>query len=63
LRAVGLENRENGTGEIFDEKVEEAVVTKKIKQQNFILLLLLQNLNSKVGSSTHKDPMPEGFKK
>jgi hypothetical protein len=44
-----LENRENGTGEIFDEKVKEAVVTKKTKQQNIILLLLLQNLNSKAG--------------
>jgi len=36
LRAVGLENRENGTGEIFDEKVEEAVVTKNKTTKHYL---------------------------
>jgi len=36
LRAVGLENRENGTGEIFDEKVEEAVVRKNKTTKHYL---------------------------
>lgn len=34
--AVGLENGENGTGEIFDEKVEEAVVTKNKTTKHYL---------------------------
>jgi len=36
LRAVGLENRENGTGEIFVEKVEEAVATKNKTTKHYL---------------------------
>jgi hypothetical protein len=36
LRAVRLENRENGTREIFDEKVEESEVTKKKTTKHYL---------------------------
>jgi hypothetical protein len=53
LCAAELENRENGTSEMFDEKVfndkvKEAAVTKNNKTI-FTLLLLQHNLTSKAG--------------
>jgi hypothetical protein len=52
LCAVGLENRENGTSEMFDEKVfndkvKEATLTNKNNKTIFTLLLQQRSLTSK----------------